>query len=121
MSEKIKIYHNPRCRKSREVFHLLTEKSIDFDTVLYLNQPPSKDTVSWLFNTYLGNPEDLIRKNETLWKENFKGKSMTKEAIIESVTKHPILLERPLLVTEDSVILGRPLENISSFLQRNTY
>ena len=46
---------------------------------------------------------------------------MTKEAIIESVTKHPILLERPLLVTEDSVILGRPLENISSFLQRNTY
>ena len=117
MSEKLKLYHNPRCRKSREALNLLTENSVKFDTVLYLKQPPSKETVAWIFDTFSGSSDDLIRKNEAVWKKNFKGKTMSKETLVEAVIEHPILLERPLLITQKNVILGRPLENISIYLQ----
>jgi arsenate reductase-like glutaredoxin family protein len=89
MSEKLKLYHNPRCRKSREALNLLTENSVKFDTVLYLKQPPSKETVAWIFDTYSGSSDDLIRKNEAVWKENFKGKTMPKEALIEAGNRTP--------------------------------
>lgn len=116
MSKALKLYHNPRCRKSREALALLNDKNVSFETVLYLKEPPTLEKITWIFENYSGDVNDLIRKNETVWKENYKDKSLATDQLIEVVSKHPILLERPILISQKHVVLGRPLENISSFL-----
>ena len=116
MSEKLKLYHNPRCRKSREAVTLLNDKNVSFETVLYLKDLPTEEEITWIFKNYGGDVNDLVRKNETIWKSSFKGKTMTTQQLIEAVSEYPILLERPILISNNQVVLGRPLENISNFL-----
>lgn len=108
----VQIYHNPRCRKSREGVAYLEDKNIEFETVLYLNNPPSAKELSDIINKLGIVPIKLVRKTEAIWKENFKGKDLSDSQIIEAMTANPKLIERPIIIKENKAVIGRPAENI---------
>ena len=112
----IKIFHNPRCRKSREGLQILENSGREFEVVLYLQNIPDKKTLSALIKKLGIKPDQLLRKNEAEWKEHFKGKDMTDEEVIEAMTKYPKLIERPIVFDDKSAVLGRPPELIVEFL-----
>lgn len=112
----IKIYHNPRCRKSREGLAILEKSGKEFEIIRYLEDVPSKEELKTLID-YLGiAPMDLVRKNEAVWKEKFKGKAMSDDEVISAMVEYPKLIERPIVVNGKKAVLGRPPENISKVL-----
>jgi arsenate reductase len=112
----MKIYHNPRCRKSREGLAILKEMNLDFEIVEYLKNPPSVKELNELIKKLNIKPVELVRKNEAIWKENYKGKDLTDDEIIKAMAENPKLIERPIVITEHSAILGRPPEIIRTIL-----
>ena len=106
------IYHNPRCRKSRETLQLLEANNIQPEIVLYLDDTPTKEELSELLKKLGMSPMDLVRKGEAVWKENFKGKDMSDEEVISAMVSNPKLIERPIVVKGGRAVLGRPPENI---------
>ncbi|MBX2826937.1 MAG: arsenate reductase (glutaredoxin) [Flavobacteriaceae bacterium] len=111
-----KIYHNPRCRKSRETLQLLEEKGENIEIVLYLETSPSKEELSHIIELLGIAPIDLVRKGESIWKEQFKGKEMTPTQVINAMVKHPKLIERPIVIKNGRAALGRPPENVITIL-----
>ncbi|THD67809.1 arsenate reductase (glutaredoxin) [Robertkochia marina] len=112
----IKIYHNPRCRKSREGLQILEESGQSFEIIKYLENVPREEELKQVLQYLNMAPIDLVRKSESVWKENYKGKTMTDEEIIKAMTTHPKLIERPIVVKNSKAVLGRPPENIKSLL-----
>lgn len=108
----IKIYHNPRCSKSREGLAILENSGKDFEVVKYLENIPSKEELKQVINSLSIAPEDLVRKNEAIWKEKFKGKILSDEEIIDAMLKHPKLIERPIIIKGNKAVIGRPVEKI---------
>lgn len=112
----MKIYHNPRCRKSRETLAILEESGKKHEVILYLEDTPSKNELKELINI-LGIPaEALIRKGEAIYKEMYKGKSLTENQWISAMVKHPKLIERPIVVKGKKAVIGRPPENVKELL-----
>ena len=112
----LKIYHNPRCRKSREGLAILQDSGKEFEVISYLENIPTKEELRDLINKLGYTPIDLVRTNEAIWKENFKGKTLTDDLIIDAMLKHPKLIERPVVVSGDSAVVGRPPEKIKRLL-----
>ncbi|TYA59110.1 arsenate reductase (glutaredoxin) [Formosa maritima] len=112
----IKIYHNPRCSKSRNGLEIIKESGKNFEIVSYLENTPSKEELKQLLNLLNINAESLIRKNEAVWKENFKGKDLTEEQLIEAMVKFPKLIERPIVTNGKKAVIGRPPEKISEII-----
>ena len=112
----MKIYHNPRCRKSREGVEYLSSKGIDFEIIYYLKNPLSKKEIKLLVSKLGISISDLIRKNEKIWKDNYKNKELSKDQIIEIIFKEPKLMERPIIESEKRAVIGRPKENIDNLL-----
>ena len=108
----MKIYHNPRCRKSREGVQYLTEKGVKFEIIEYLKDNLSKKTIQILLNKLNITALELIRKNEKIWKENFKDKNLSEKELIEVLHKEPKLIERPIIESKNLAVIGRPIENI---------
>jgi arsenate reductase len=114
--EKITIYHNPICSKSRCALDYLKEKNLDFALVEYLKKPPSKEELKSIIST-LGIPaEELIRKGEAIFKEHFKGKTLTDDEWIEAMLSYPKLIERPIVVIGNKAVVARPTERIEEIL-----
>lgn len=112
----IKIYHNPRCRKSREGLEILEKSGKNFVVIKYLEDIPTKEELRSLLN-YLGmSPENLVRKNEVIWKEKYRGKRLSDEEILDAMILNPKLIERPIVVNGDKAIIGRPPETINEIL-----
>ena len=118
MKSKILIYHNPRCRKSREALDYLNNSGIDYNLVLYLSNPLSKITLENLLFKLKINAIDLIRKNELLWKSEFSKKNLTENEIISIMLENPKLIERPIIENENSAVIGRPIEKLYDFLKK---
>ena len=112
----IKIYHNPRCRKSREGLQLLKESKQEFKIIEYLKEAPSFDELKSIIHLLGIPPLELIRKNESIWKKNYKGKELTNDEVIRAMTEHPKLIERPIVINKERAIIGRPPENIKQVL-----
>ena len=110
----IKIYHNPRCTKSRQTLALLEKKTTDFKIIEYLKNPLSFDEIKEIIEKLAIKPIDLIRKNEQIWKDNYKGKEMTDLEIIKAMEGNPKLIERPIVINEKNGIIGRPPEKVLS-------
>lgn len=104
----VTIYHNPRCSKSRDGVKLLEELGVDFSTKLYLSDPLSKQEIISLVDLLGISPEDLVRKKEAIFKENYGNKSMTDNDYIDAMLAHPRLIERPIVVSGDKAVIGRP-------------
>lgn len=114
----IKILHNPRCGKSREGVALLEEIGEPFEIVKYLDNPLNEKELSLLIKELKCAPMDLVRQKEKIWIEQFKGKSLSDTEIIKAITEHPILMERPIVITKNKAVIGRPPEKIIDFLKK---
>ncbi|MBT8230563.1 MAG: arsenate reductase (glutaredoxin) [Bacteroidia bacterium] len=113
----MKIYHNPRCSKSRDSFNLLNEKGLDFEVVEYLKTPLTEDYVTKLLKMLGMDARDLVRKTEAIYKEQFKGKEMTERQWIKAMVKYPKLIERPIVVKGKKAVIGRPIENVINLIK----
>jgi len=108
----IKIYHNPRCRKSREGLELIENSGKDFEIIKYLEDIPTENELQEII-TLLGiDPIDLVRKNEQIWKDTYKGQTLSDQAIIIAMVKYPKLIERPIIINDNKAVIGRPSEKI---------
>ena len=112
----LKIYHNPRCRKSRETLNLIVENGEQPEIVEYLKNPPSASEIKELVDKLGIDVEKLIRKNESVFKDNYKGKEISSDNWFEILSKNPILIERPIVVKGKQAVLGRPPENVLEFV-----
>ena len=112
----IKIYHNPRCGKSREGLQILENSGKDFEVVKYLENVPSFEELKSIIEKLGIKPIDLVRQKEKIWIENFKGKTMSDDETISAMISNPILIERPIVVNGNKVAIGRPPQNIAEIL-----
>ena len=112
----IKIYHNPRCRKSREGLELLENSGKEFEVIKYLETVPTKEELRHVINCLGITPENLVRKNEAVWKENYKGRLLSEDAVLDAMIQHPKLIERPIVVNGNRAVIGRPTEKINEIL-----
>lgn len=113
----MKIYHNPRCRKSRETLQIINEKNIEVEIIEYLKDSPTKTELVDLIETLGIKAEDLIRKNESIFKENYKGKDLSESDWIQAMLDHPKLMERPIVVQGNQAIIGRPPTNVLDLIK----
>ncbi|MEM9649124.1 MAG: arsenate reductase (glutaredoxin) [Bacteroidota bacterium] len=113
----IKIYHNPRCRKSREGLEFLENSGERFEVVRYLDDIPSIEDLKHIIGLLGVNPMDLVRKNEAIWKEQYRGKDLTDEEIVKAMVEHPKLIERPIVIKGKKAVIARPADKISNLLQ----
>jgi len=112
----IEIYHNPRCSKSRQGIALLESYGAPFKVVRYLDETPSEDQLKSILDKLNIAPIDLVRKNETIWKKEFKNKNLSDDEVISAMAKHPKLIERPIVIKGRKAVIGRPTESISKLL-----
>ena len=114
---KLTIYHNTRCRKSREALELLESKGLKPDIIEYLKNPLSEKQIEELILLLNLDPMQLVRVNEALWKEQYRGKNFSKSEIIALLTKHPKLIERPIISSSTNAVIGRPIDQLIHFLE----
>ncbi|AWH75428.1 arsenate reductase (glutaredoxin) [Dokdonia sp. Dokd-P16] len=112
----IKIYHNPRCSKSRQGLALLEESGKEFEVIKYLDNPLYETALTSLIDMLDIAPKELVRKGESIWKKNYKGKELSDTEVIAAMSQHPKLIERPIVVLGKKAVIGRPLENIEKLL-----
>ena len=112
----MKIYHNPRCRKSREGIKYLESKKINFEVIDYIKNKLSSKQIRYILKKLQLKPIEIVRKNETIWKEKYKGKDFTDDQLIRILSNEPKLIERPIIVSEKLGVIGRPAENIDRLL-----
>jgi arsenate reductase len=112
----IKIYHNSRCRKSREALDILKSNKLDFEVIEYLKEKLTKNQLQDLINKLGLKPLELVRKNEAIWKEDFKDKVLTNNEIVEILSENPTLIERPIIELDNKAVIGRPLENVFNLI-----
>jgi len=112
----MKIYHNPRCNKSREGLAILEASKVNFETIHYIETPISKEELIHIIQLLNISPIDLVRKNEAIWKENFKGKTLSDSEIIMAMIQNPKLIERPIVINNGKAVIGRPPELIKTIL-----
>ncbi len=112
----MKIYHNPRCSKSRQGLAILQEAKVDFEIIEYLKTPLSEKELTAILSKLKIDAIDLIRKNEAIWKENYKGKELSNEQIIKAMAENPKLIERPIVIHKNKAVIGRPPEKIITII-----
>tara|TARA_B100000497_G_C7678731_1_gene410445 strand:+ start:77 stop:421 length:345 start_codon:yes stop_codon:yes gene_type:complete len=109
---EVTIYHNPRCSKSRQALSLLESKGNKPIVVEYLKNPLTTEQLSQIINELNIKPIDLVRKNESIWKENYKGRELSDDELVEAMISNPKLIERPIVTSSKGTVVGRPPENV---------
>lgn len=104
----IKIFHNPRCSKSREGLELLENSGKDFEVIKYLDNQISEKELTDVISLLGIKPMDLIRKNEAIWKSDYKSKKLSDNDLIKAMIKYPKLIERPIVINGKQAVIGRP-------------
>lgn len=112
----MEIWHNPRCKKSRETLKRIEDAGYTPHIRKYLENPPSEREISHVVKMLGIKPFDLIRKTEKIYKEEFKGKDFSGHEWITIMTRNPKLIERPVVIDDNKAILGRPPENVDALL-----
>ena len=112
----IKIYHNPRCGKSREAIEILETENKTFEIIKYLENPPNQNEITDLIKHLKIKPLDLVRTKEKIWIDQFKNQKLNDDDIIEILANHPILIERPIVINKNEAIIGRPPSLIKSII-----
>lgn len=112
----IRIYHNPKCSKSREGLAIVEASGKQHLVVKYIEDPLSTSALERLIGLLDIKPIELVRTEETIWKESYKGKELSDNEIIKALSIHPRLMQRPIVVNGKKAIIGRPPLNIKSIL-----
>ena len=113
----IKIYHNPRCSKSRNTLALLEEQGVNAEVVKYLETPPNKEELKALLKMLGMTARELMRTKEEVYKELGLKDVTDEEALIEAMLANPKLIERPIVVKNGKAVIGRPIENVVELLK----
>lgn len=113
----MKIYHNPRCKKSRAGLAYLEEKTSDFEKIYYLKDEPfSEESLKNLLEKMGKKPQDMIRTQEKVYKEKYKGKELSDDDRIKAMVENPKLIKRPIVETDDKAVWADPPERINDLL-----
>jgi arsenate reductase len=117
MTSAIRIFHNPRCSKSRQTMQLIESKDIIPDVVEYLKDPPTADELEEILDLLGLEPRELMRTREKAYKENnLDDPDLSREALIKAMIDNPILIERPIVLHKGKAIIGRPPEKVLDIL-----
>lgn len=112
----MRIYHNPRCSKSRQTLDLLRQNGVEPEIIDYLINVPSEAELTELVHMLGIHPEELVRKGEQEYKDLFKGRKLSGAQWITAMVQHPRLIERPIVVKNKKAVLGRPPDNALKLL-----
>lgn len=112
----MKIFHNPRCTKSRETLKLLNDKGINPEIVLYLEKTPDASEIKQILSMLNLSAEDLLRKKEAIYRENFCSSKFTEDEWIRIMVENPKLIERPIVLNGDRAVIARPPEKVLELL-----
>ena len=108
----VTIYHNPKCSKSRATLARLVQRGVEPKIVEYLKTPLAAAELEALVEKLGLTPEQLVRKGEDVYKKEYAGKQLSAAQWLAAMARHPILIERPIVVVGGKAVLGRPPENI---------
>ncbi|HGG60705.1 MAG TPA: arsenate reductase (glutaredoxin) [Gammaproteobacteria bacterium] len=113
----VKIYHNPRCSKSRQTLSLLEEQGVQPEIIKYLETPPDEQTLAEILDLLGLEPRELMRKREKEYKEaGLDDDSLTREEQIALMVKYPKVIERPIVIANGKAAIGRPPEKVLDIL-----
>ena len=112
----MKIYHNPRCSKSRQTLSLIEGKNKKVEIIEYLETPATVEEIESILEKLGIKAIDLVRKKEQIWIEDYKGRDLTDKKIIEAMVENPKIMERPIVIDGNKAIIGRPPENVLTFM-----
>ncbi len=114
----VKIYHNPRCSKSRQTLQILQERGIEPEVVKYLETPPTEEELREIIRMLgLSSARDLMRKKEKEYRElGLDDPAKTEDELIRAMVEHPRLIERPVVIRDGKAALGRPPEKVIDIL-----
>jgi arsenate reductase len=114
---KVKIFHNPRCSKSRQTLQLLQEQGVEPEIIEYLKTPPSAEELDDILQKLAIEPRELMRKKEAEYKATgMNDETLDREALIKGMVATPKLIERPIVLANDKAAIGRPPENVLTIL-----
>lgn len=117
MTDTVRIYHNPRCSKSRQTLALIEENGIQPEIIRYLDTPPNADELRAIIDALGVSVRDIIRVKESEYKEQgLDDPSLSDDQIIRILTEHPRLIERPIVVKGNKAAIGRPPESVLPLL-----
>ncbi len=112
----IQMLHNPRCTKSRQALAILTESGENPEIIEYLKNPLTIEELQDIITKLKIKPEDLVRKKEPLFVENYKGKTFTDKQWIKILSENPVLIERPILIKGNKAVIGREEAKVRELL-----
>lgn len=115
----LKLYHNPRCSKSRAALALLETANVEFEIVKYIDDALDTNALSDVLAQLGLDAKDVIRKGEKIFKTLELSLDDDNQKLIEAIANNPILLERPILSNGKQAVIGRPTENIANFIEQN--
>jgi arsenate reductase len=114
----IKIWHNPRCSKSRDSFELLEEKGIKADVVKYLDVTHTKEEIKELLEMLgFDSARELMRTKEDIYKELKLSDESDEDKLIQAMIENPKLIERPIVIKNGKAVIGRPIENVIELIR----
>lgn len=111
-----KIYHNPRCKKSRAGLQYLKDRGIEPEVVEYLKEPLSEEELKDLLVRIHKKPDGIIRKQEAFFKSDLKGKNFNEDEWVKILLENPKLIQRPIVVKGPKAVIGDPVSNIDALL-----
>lgn len=115
--DKITIWHNPRCSKSRDSFKLLEEKGLDARVVKYLDETPSMEELQNMLKMLgMTSAQELMRTKEAIYKELNLKEETSEEALLQAMIANPKLIERPIVIKGNKAVIGRPIEKVIELL-----
>ena len=114
----IRIFHNPRCSKSRATLALLEENGLNPEIVLYLQDPPTAGELSSILGKLGMTARELMRKGEAEYKElGLAERTLDDDELIAIMVEHPKLIERPIVLANNRAAIGRPPESVLEILE----
>ncbi len=116
MTEPIRIYHNPRCSKSRTACSILREKGVRAEVIEYLQTPPTRQELVALLGKLGMRPAELVRTGEAIFKAEYRGRQLSDEEWLDALVAHPVLIERPIVVAGNRAVVARPPERVLELL-----
>ena len=114
--QNVKIWHNPRCSKSRSAVALLEEKGVDAEVIKYLETPPTKEELKAMLKMLGISARELMRTKEDVYKALNLKEVNDEEKLIDAMVSNPKLIERPIVIKDGKAAIGRPIENIIELL-----
>ncbi|MCZ4282208.1 arsenate reductase (glutaredoxin) [Kiloniella laminariae] len=113
----VKILHNPRCSKSRQTLELLKDRGCVPEVIEYLKNPLDRTTLESILAKLGLSPRDILRKGEKIYQEmELANPDLPDEALITAMLENPILIERPIVITDKAARIGRPPESVLEIL-----